>query len=307
MGFDGTDAEERLVSYVAGGGDLVVAGPDLMPSDFYDAGTDASGGAAASGAAEAAAGGPPRPLQQQPAGTGGGTAGGCAVNASSQQPQLPLRSFEGRLPLSQPDLLMLLGTTTRARAVLAGLARGADTEASGGSTMDAVALAFERFEELARQVDGLVATTPANLLTAFASSPPPPLSIRRPPPSPPPRAPPRPQPPPPLLRPSQLRPPPPSPSPPLPPPPPPVPPRPAPSPPAMGTGGAKPQRRAPSAGRSGAGARRPPPRMAVVSGDAAEAVLGKGRQHRQQQQQEEEAGVQQTAGPAGDGSTAGRR
>ncbi|KAG2433819.1 hypothetical protein HXX76_008176 [Chlamydomonas incerta] len=344
--------QERLVSYVAGGGGLVVAGPDLMPSDFYGADPHASGGAVASAAAEGASGGPQRRLQQQPAGTGGGAAGGGAVNAPSQQPQLPLGSFEvnavtaplglvltgfvsdpggnltlagpslarnaelaaaqlvgylqGRLPLSQPDLLMLLGTTTRARAVMAGLARGTDTESSGGSTMDAVALAFERFDELTRQVDGLVATAPANLLTVFASPPPPPPSVRRPPPSPPPRPPPRPQPAPPVPRPSQLQPPP-SPLSPLPPPPPPAPPSPAPSPPATDTGGAQPQRRAPSAaGRSGAGGRRPPPRMVVVSGDAAEAVLGKGRQHSQQQQQAG-ASVPAAAGPAGDGSTAGRR
>ncbi|KAG2424398.1 hypothetical protein HXX76_014607 [Chlamydomonas incerta] len=86
---------------------------------------------------------------------------------------------------------------------------------------------------------------------------------------------------------------------------PPPPPRP-PLPPATGTGSAKPQRRAPAAGRRGAGARRPPPRMVVVSGDAAEVVLEKGRQHSQQQQQQQQeagAGVQQTAGPAGVGST----
>ncbi|KAG2451592.1 hypothetical protein HYH02_004187 [Chlamydomonas schloesseri] len=341
--------QRRLVSYVAGGGGLVVAGPDLLPSALYG-GADGN-----NSAGDAGAGSQRRRLQQQSGAGGMGTAGDGGGSGSASQPQIPLGSLEvnavtgplgivltgfvsdpggnltlaspslahnaelaaaqlvgylqGRLPLSPPDLQLLLTTTTRTRAVLSSLSTGGggSSGSGGGSTMDAVAMAFERFQSLTRQVDGLVAAAPAALLALFASPPPPPPSVRRPPPSPPPRAPPRPpQPPPPRPRLGS-------------PPPPPRLPPPSPAPPLAapeGPGAAQtpsgrtqpqPQRHTPSGGSSGRGRaetlRRPPPRMVVVSGDVAEEVL-MGQQHNSNSQQQQQAG---SGGGIGGGGGGGRQ
>ncbi|KAG2451596.1 hypothetical protein HYH02_004191 [Chlamydomonas schloesseri] len=215
--------QRRLVSYVAGGGGLVVAGPDLLPSALYGGadGNDSAG--------DAGAGSQRRRLQQQSGAGGMGTAGDGGGSGSASQPQIPLGSLEvnavtgplgivltgfvsdpggnltlaspslahnaelaaaqlvgylqGRLPLSPPDLQLLLTTTTRTRAVLSGLSTGGggSSGSGGGSTMDAVAMAFERFQSLTRQVDGLVAAAPAALL-AISSGRSRVATHRRPPP-----------------------------------------------------------------------------------------------------------------------------
>ena len=90
--------QRRLLSYVAGGGGLVVAGPDLMPAAFYTEEEGSSTAAVAAAAVGVGSGGQRRRLQQA-SGSGGssGSSNGSGSGASTaNRPQIPLGSFEVR-------------------------------------------------------------------------------------------------------------------------------------------------------------------------------------------------------------------